>query len=38
MTAHVESANENDVMREQLEYLIDHTGTRSVKASAASVH
>ena len=25
MTAHVESANENDVMREQLEYLIDHT-------------
>lgn len=25
MTTHVESANENDVMLEQLEYLIDHT-------------
>jgi hypothetical protein len=25
MTMHVESANENDVMREQIEYLIDHT-------------
>jgi len=25
MIAHIESANENDVMREQLEYLIDHT-------------
>jgi hypothetical protein len=25
MATHLESANENDVMREQLEYLIDHT-------------
>jgi hypothetical protein len=25
MTTHVKSANENDVMREQLEYLIDQT-------------
>jgi hypothetical protein len=25
MTAHIESANENDIMLEQLEYLIDHT-------------
>jgi hypothetical protein len=25
MTTHVESANENDAMREQLEYLVDHT-------------
>ena len=25
MTTHLESANENDVMREQLEYLIDQT-------------
>ncbi len=24
MTTHVESANENDIMLEQLEYLIDH--------------
>jgi hypothetical protein len=25
MIRHIESPNENDVMREQLEYLIDHT-------------
>jgi len=25
MTTHFESANENDILLEQLEYLIDHT-------------